>query len=263
MDYTIQLDLNNGWKLRHIESIDSTNTELSRLCAIEDIPEGMVLSTNHQESGKGRLGRSWIDEPGDSLLFSILCRPGVPLDDYFYATMAMSISACEVLQDYGVVAEIKWPNDILVGGAKLSGMLSEVGESKSGRFMIIGMGINVNQDHSRLEVLKRNATSMAILTGNQLDLSMRLLLASRIVEAFAGRYLPMSQGDPAPKVQILRQYRSRCVTIGSFVRVELNDGESISGNVLDISNQGHLLVELDSCIRTVQAGDVHHVFRSS
>ena len=252
-------DLGGGWTLTHFDEVPSTNAELVRL-ALSGAGEGTALSADHQSAGKGRLGRNWDDVSGSSVLVSVLLRPRFSVNDYFATTCAMSLAAVESLRALGVAASIKWPNDLLVGKEKISGILAEAGETPVGRYVVVGVGINVNQSREDLAVLGRPATSLREATGSLLGPGERDALRIDLLRRFRAAYEPLQVSFAPAFAELLRRYRAACATLESFVRVELSDGEVISGQVLDISNQGHLLVELDSCIRSVSAGDVEHLY---
>ena len=259
METLARADLGGGWTLTHFDEVPSTNAELVRL-AQTGAAEGTALSADHQSAGKGRLGRSWDDVSGSSILLSVLLRPNFSVNDYFAATCAMSLAAVESLQGLGISAAIKWPNDLLVGKEKISGILAEAGETRDGRYVVVGVGINVNQSHTDLAVLGRPATSLRAITGRPLAADERDALRVDLLGRFKRAYEPLQESFAPAFADLLGRYRAACATLEAFVRVELSDGEVISGQVLDISNQGHLLVELDSCIRSVSAGDVEHLY---
>ncbi|MDA8397790.1 MAG: biotin--[acetyl-CoA-carboxylase] ligase [Actinomycetota bacterium] len=259
METLARADLGGGWTLTHFDEVASTNAELVSL-AQGGAGEGTALSADHQSAGKGRLGREWDDVPGSSILLSVLVRPKFTVNDYFAATCAMSVAAVESLRALGVSASIKWPNDLLLGKEKISGILAEAGESPSGRFVVVGVGMNVNQDREQLARLGRPATSLRETTGRLFDAEARDALRLDLLKRFKEAYAPLQDSFAPAFADLLGRYRTACATLEAFVRVELSDGEIISGHVLDISNQGHLLVELDSCIRTVSAGDVEHLY---
>ena len=259
METLERADLGSGWTLTHFDEVPSTNAELVRL-AQGGAGEGTALSADHQSAGKGRLGRNWDDVSGSSILMSVLVRPKFSVNDYFAATCAMSVAAVESLQSMGVSASIKWPNDLLLGKEKISGILAEAGESPSERFVVVGVGMNVNQTREELAALGRPATSLRETTGRLFGPKERDALRLDLLRRFKEAYEPLQESFAPAFAALLGRYRAACATLEAFVRVELSDGEIISGQVLDISNQGHLLVELDSCIRSVSAGDVEHLY---
>lgn len=256
MDNLRQLELNDGWKIFHSEISTSTNSELLAYGRDGGL-EGSVLITDHQSSGKGRLGRIWSDDPGSSLLMSILLRPRIAFDAYFFISMTLGISIVEALEEYGVEAKLKWPNDLLVGEKKIAGILAEI-ETGKVNLLVIGVGVNLNQSTVQLAELKRPATSLAVETGRSLGLDERLEFAKRAIEGFKEKYEHLQTSNF--RDDLVKAYRRHSATIGKFVRVDFVDGESVSGNCLDITERGELMVEVESCIRMVDSADVHHLY---
>jgi len=128
-------------------SLPSTNDEAFRR-AEEGAPEGLVVTAAHQSAGRGRMGRSWWDRPGESSLASVLLRPAVPLARYPLVGIAMACAVAEAAEALapGARFDVKWPNDVLHGGRKLCGVLSETrGAGQLRPPLVIGFGINVNQ----------------------------------------------------------------------------------------------------------------------
>ncbi|MDQ3940065.1 MAG: biotin--[acetyl-CoA-carboxylase] ligase, partial [Actinomycetota bacterium] len=114
-----------GRPLRYHESIDSTNRDALEWAAA-GAPEGAVVTTDHQTAGRGRWGRSWSSTPGRLLQLSVILRPGLPVTDAGVVTTAVGLACAESVDELtGVPAQIKWPNDVTVGGRKLAGILVE------------------------------------------------------------------------------------------------------------------------------------------
>ena len=122
------------WQVRWFEEIDSTNTYL-RGEAADGAPEGLVAVADHQTAGRGRLDRRWESPPGANLLASVLLRPDCNPDDLHLCTGALGLAAVDACAEVaGVEAQLKWPNDLLVGGAKLAGILAEADFSATPAF---------------------------------------------------------------------------------------------------------------------------------
>lgn len=218
--------------MRRFGDIDSTNTwvvEQARAGA----SAGLVAVADHQSAGRGRLGRTWEAPPGVNLLVSVLLRPGLPSERLHLVTAAVALAAADACESVaGVVPELKWPNDLLVGEAKLGGILAESALPS----VVVGLGLNVGwapPGAARLgEGVSRDDVLAALLDR----------LGPR-VEDWDG---------------VARDHRRRCATLGRTVRVELAD-ETFTGVAADITDEGHLLVDVGACLRTVTAGDVIHL----
>jgi BirA family transcriptional regulator, biotin operon repressor / biotin---[acetyl-CoA-carboxylase] ligase len=158
-----------GRSYRYLEQCESTQRELPA-----DAPEGAVVVAGEQTAGRGRLGRPWLAEPGTSLLFSVNLRPPVETQRLPALTIVAGTAAAEgVRQATGLMPEIKLPNDLLVHGRKLAGILAEAREER----VVLGMGINVNVAAEQLpKDVDREATSLLVELGERVDRA-RLLAA--------------------------------------------------------------------------------------
>jgi len=194
---------------------------------------------DHQTAGRGRLDRKWEAPAGSALLMSILLRPSeLPDERRHLVTAAVALSAAEAGESVtgGAVAPaLKWPNDLVVDDRKLAGVLSEVGAGA----IVVGIGINLTSAPEGAARLDEGGTPVA--RDDVLDTTL---------ERLADRYGSWDE--------VASAYRRRCMTIGRDVRVELHD-ETFTGVAADITEDGHLLVDVGMCLRTVTAGDVVHL----
>ena len=204
---------------------------------------------DHQTAGRGRLGRVWVAPPGASLLVSILLRPSLPPDRLHLATAAVALSAAAALDDVaGFRPGLKWPNDLIVVGdgaadRKLAGILTEI----DGTAVVPGIGINVNWPAELPEELASIATAANHVAGRDID---RDAVLDSMLAHLGRRY-----GD---WTTVATEYRRSCATLHRVVRVDLHD-ESFTGTAADVTDDGHLIVETDACLRTISAGDVVHL----
>jgi BirA family biotin operon repressor/biotin-[acetyl-CoA-carboxylase] ligase len=235
--------------VRWLKETSSTNADLVALARL-GTPEGVVIVTDHQRRGRGRRGRTWTAPPGSALLASVLLRPPLPPVAASLATVAAALAAADACRDVaGVIAGLKWPNDLVVddrGGtaAKLAGLLAEsLVEGKRLVAVVVGMGCN-------LKVAPAGAACLDDLAGRPVDRDE--LLASWL------DHLEMRYPSPSGAGALLDDYRRRCTTLGRTVRVELAD-ETFEGRAGDVTAYGHLLVETAIGTREVTAADVHHV----
>jgi BirA family biotin operon repressor/biotin-[acetyl-CoA-carboxylase] ligase len=167
-----------GQPYRFLESCGSTQREFR-----PDDDEGTVVATDHQTAGRGRLGRVWEDAPGTSLLFSVLLRPSVPADRLPELSVVGAEAVADVVRELTALpVEVKEPNDVLVGGRKVAGVLGEASEGR----VVLGIGINVAQTAAELPPETRlPATSLALETGGALD---RGELLAAVLERLERRY---------------------------------------------------------------------------
>jgi BirA family transcriptional regulator, biotin operon repressor / biotin---[acetyl-CoA-carboxylase] ligase len=158
-----------GHPYRYLERCESTQRELP-----DDAPEGAVAATDEQTAGRGRMGRPWLAAPGTSLLFSVNLRPAVETSRLPGLTVVAGVAAAEGIREAtGLMPEIRLPNDLLVGGRKLAGILAEAREDR----VVLGMGVNVNMAPPDLPTgVDREPTSLLVELGQTVDRG-RLLAA--------------------------------------------------------------------------------------
>lgn len=248
-----------------VASTGSTNADLLRRGG----PEGQVLVAEEQTAGRGRMGRSWVSQPGASLTFSVLLRPvSVPPARRGWLPLLTGVSVAVAVREVaGVTAALKWPNDVLVGSRKLAGILAE----QSGDLVVIGVGLNVSAPGEALPV-SPGALRATSLLAEGAAVSREAVLAG-ILRELEHRYLAFT-GDPSSGGAggaggagegdgggLLAEYRALCATLGRVVRAELPGGRVLSGVAEDIDASGRLLVAEPggSPPVPVSAGDVIHV----
>jgi BirA family biotin operon repressor/biotin-[acetyl-CoA-carboxylase] ligase len=249
--------------LRWVPETGSTNLDLLEL-ARSGAPEGVVLVADHQTAGRGRLDRTWEAPPGSSLLVSILLRPELEPAHVFAATMAVGVSAVEATREVaGLVPSLKWPNDLIVTRSeddratvrKLGGMLTEsVVEGDRIAALVVGIGINVNWPDTPPPDLADIATALNHEVGAEVD---REDLLVAILERLEARCT--SLGEAGSRAELHVDYLTHCATVGRRVRAEL-PAESVEGVAVDVSPEGHLIIETDAGDpREIVAGDVVHL----
>jgi BirA family biotin operon repressor/biotin-[acetyl-CoA-carboxylase] ligase len=234
--------------------LGSTNTWLLE-AAQSGVPEGTVVVADRQSAGRGRLGRRWESAPGSGLLTSLLFRPQLEADDLFSVAALGTLAAREAIEvTAGVEAGVKWPNDLVVEGAKVAGVLSETrGVGTAELAVVVGIGINVRWPMPGRDATEFNATCLEAVAGRRVD---REGLFEALLEAVDARR--PSLDDAKGRVALIRELESRTVTIGRPVRVELGE-ESFSGTAVALDATGHLVVDTDGGRRVVSAADVVHL----
>jgi len=157
-------------------------TASTQLLLDADDPEGAVVATDHQTDGRGRLGRRWQDVPGRSLLFSVLLRPDVPMPLWPELSLVAGEAVAEALSTLGVAAEVRHPNDIVVAGGKVVGVLPEASPGR----VVLGVGVNVNQTCEELPAgTLKPASSLRLELGHELA---RAPLLASILAALEHHY---------------------------------------------------------------------------
>jgi len=241
-----------GWRVEVTEASPSTNAELSARARAGE-PAGLVLVTEHQTAGRGRLDRVWVTPPRAALTFSVLVRPAaVPVAQWPWLPLLTGLAVVEAVRDVvGVPATLKWPNDVLVGDLKVAGILVERVETPPGAAAVVGVGLNVSSTREELPV--DTATSLRLAGAGPVDRS-GLLVA--VLTRFSHWYDAWSAARGAG---VRPSYREACSTLGREVRVELPDGGPLHGRAVDVDDDGRLLVDDGRTVRALGAGDVVHV----
>jgi BirA family transcriptional regulator, biotin operon repressor / biotin---[acetyl-CoA-carboxylase] ligase len=240
------------WRdLRVVAETGSTNADL--LAAAPGAGEGVVLAAEAQSAGRGRMGRHWVSPPRAALTFSVLLRPtAAPAAMRGWVPLLTGVAVASALRAQAAVdARLKWPNDVLVNGAKLAGILAE----QAGDAIVVGTGINVST--SRDELPGPAATSLALEGAACTD---RGLLLARVLTDLERWYLAWTgaRGD-AGACGLRQEYQRLCATLGRQVRVSLPGGTVVTGTASEVDDTGRLVVRSAEQAVAVSAGDVVHV----
>jgi BirA family biotin operon repressor/biotin-[acetyl-CoA-carboxylase] ligase len=223
--------------------VDSTQTVAFALAA-GGAPAGTVVIADSQAAGRGRRGHVWLDEPGASLLASVVLRPRLSPARVPLLSLAVGVAVAEALQAVaGVAARLKWPNDVLVGGRKIAGILLE---SRLGPAVLVVAGIGVNLAQRTFPPpLDGSATSVALETGAPVDRD-RLLAA--LLDALRPQCAALERGAVD---EVLGRWRARSATLGQPVVVD-----GVRGVAVDVDEDGALLVAARGVHHRVVAGEL-------
>jgi len=227
---------------------DSTNRQ-ARLLAEKNAPEGTVVAADKQLSGRGRKGRTWFSPAGTGIYISLVLRPSLAPSEAPGITLMTAVAAAEaVIATTSLPARIKWPNDMMIRGKKLAGILTEIStEMDSVNYIVVGLGLNVNaasKDFS--EELRESATSLRVETGKRHE---RIAVLRAFLENFERLYGRFDKGGFG---SVREKWLGLTDIVGKRAVVE-KAGNNISGVVTDIDIEGVLVLE-DS------KGRMHRVF---
>ncbi len=241
-----------GWEIHWLDEVDSTNT-YARDRARRGAPAGLVAVADHQTAGRGRLDRRWESPPGANLLASVLLRPGLAGDDVHLCAGAVALAAADACGTVaGVEPMLKWPNDLLVGGAKLAGVLAEA-EFAGPVLTAVVVGIGINVAWPGPPEVGGTCLEDVGTAGGPVD---RRLLLDALLGALEPRCAQLE--DAGGRGALADEVRARCATLGQQVRVILA-GEELSGVAVAIDDAGRLVVDTATGPRAVSAGDVVHI----
>jgi BirA family biotin operon repressor/biotin-[acetyl-CoA-carboxylase] ligase len=239
-----------GRDIQVFEQTTSTNDVIEKL-ARDGVREGVVVFAESQTKGRGRLGRKWMSPPRKGLWFSILLRPELRPQETTQLTVASATALRRATKTVtGLSAEIKWPNDLLLGGKKVAGILTEMSaEVDRVRHVILGIGVDVNQEEFPPE-LRKLATSLKIETGKEIS---RAELAVEILRELDFDYARIGDGN-FPTVA--DEWEAGCATIGKNVSVQMG-ARQVRGRAEALDDDGALLVRTEhGHLERIIGGDV-------
>ncbi len=242
-----------GQTLHCFDELPSTSDHAKAL-AEEGAAHGEVVVAERQTAGRGRRGRSWSSPARKNLYLSVVLRPDLPPQRASEITLVAAVALCDVVRQAGPEAGIKWPNDVLVRGKKIAGILTEMAaEMEAVHWVVLGIGVNLNARLEDLpEELRDEATSISVERGQPVP---RALFAAALL-ARLEEWLDRHAAEGFEPIR--KAWRERSVTLGREVRVRA-DGRDIEGLAEDIDDTGALLVRASGRLERIVAGDVVHV----
>ncbi len=238
-------------EIYYFSDIDSTNTTAKKQANL-DCPEGSLVLSETQNSGRGRLSRGWFSPASKGIWLSVVLRPPFNPCDAPKCTLLAAVAVTKAIRRIAQIeCGIKWPNDILYNGKKIVGILTEMSaEMDAINYIVIGMGINVNINKEEFPPeLLEIATSLSIITGRHIP---RLALLNAVLTELEEAYTAAIQRG---FTEMLNEWRQLSITLGQQVNV-MGGGKTFGGRAADIDSDGALLVETESGMEKVLAGDV-------
>lgn len=213
------------------DMVASTFTSMKERLPIA--PHGAVLTAQEQSAGRGRMSRAWQSRRGEGLYFTLLLRPeGVPAMFVPRYTPMMAVGVCKALQGLGYDAKIKWPNDIVLGGKKVCGILCEAGfEGAATSYVMAGIGVNVGSGALDGELAEKACALADFFPIGREDLLIRILHELECATELGQRDFPA----------LLKEYRQHCMTLGR--RVVASGGQVAEGLAVDIGSECELVVQ--------------------
>ncbi len=238
--------------IQHYYRAGSTNT-IAMEAAAAGAPEGSVFLAEQQTAGRGRSSHQWHSAESSGIYCSVILRPALPPADVLVLSLAAGLAVRAAVQevDSKVMADLKWPNDLLINGKKFCGILTEMSaEATRVRYVVVGIGINVNQVRFP-EELEQSATSLLLTSGSEWS---RIELCTALLKSLDREYRALVDGRDA-QAEILRRFEERSSSVrGRRVRIE--DGEGFEGVTEGLDPRGFLQVRTREGLRTVYSGTV-------
>lgn len=237
----------------------STNADLAGRFRDGEVRDGTVLVADYQSAGRGRQGRTWTAPPGSGIAMSVLIEPRVAEERWTWLPLIAGLAVADALRAVADVPTVlKWPNDVLVGEAKICGVLAERVPSPTGLGCVLGMGINVHLQHEELPV--PTATSLALLKPEVAHVRNELVATTlAVLDLWLGRWefgvdQAEQHGNPLHEA-----YAKRSGTLGRQVEVHTGGGRVVTGLAEGIDADGRLVVLTGQGTEVFAAGDVVHV----
>lgn len=235
----------------YLESVDSTNNYAKRI-AEDGTPSGTLVVADEQTGGKGRRGRAWCTPKGSAIAMTIVLRPDIRPELASMVTLVMGLSVAKAIESlYPVSVGIKWPNDVVVNGKKICGILTEMSAEMTGiHYLVIGTGINTNVEEFPEEI-QSVATSLIKELGEKVNRAELIAACLKYFEEYYEKYI--AAGNLAP---LKEDYEALLLNRNNKVRV-LEPNHEYTGLSLGINEDGELLVEKeDGTVTAVYAGEV-------
>lgn len=243
-----------GKEIKYFKETESTNIIAREIAS--SVEEGTVVIAESQTQGRGRLGRKWLSPEGGVWL-SIILKPRIqPL----YApriTLLAGVAVTKTIRSYGLPARIKWPNDVLIDGKKVCGILTEIeAEIDLIDYCVIGIGVDANVDtESFPEEFRDSSTSLKKELGHEIN---RVEFVQKLLEEFESLYLEFQKDGFS---SILEEWRDMSTTIGEWVKITTQT-RTIYGEAIGVDNEGALIVETsEGKLERVVAGNCEHLRR--
>jgi BirA family transcriptional regulator, biotin operon repressor / biotin---[acetyl-CoA-carboxylase] ligase len=240
-----------GSNIRHYFKIGSTNTA-AMAAAAEGAPQGSIFLAEEQTAGRGRGSNSWVSERSTGIYCSVILRPPLPPSDVLVISLAAGLAVQAAIQqvDPSVAPDLKWPNDLLIEGKKVCGILTEMNsEATQVRYIVVGIGINVNQASFPPEL---SATSLRMVTGSEWS---RVEVAAALLKSLDREYRSLLESPDAMQ-SILRRFVERSSwAYGKKVRIE-ETFSAMEGTTAGLDARGFLQLKTAHGVQTVLSGTV-------
>ena len=226
------------WRVQTLDEVTSTS-DLAREAGRGGETEGVVIFAESQTHGRGQRSNRWLAPKGQDLMFSVLFRPQVEMSQWPRLTTLAALAVCRAVEAVVPLSTgIKWPNDIYIGRRKVGGLLAETFSGPGGAFLVLGVGLNVNNMAFAPE-LQGVATSLL----RELPAHVRALEREAVAASLLDRLGQIQSFMGDAFTEVLDEVRQRSLLLGKQVRATVNDSE-VCGRAVDINHEGYLILQL-------------------
>ena len=233
-----------GHEIEYFTITDSTNEDVWESLQ-DEIDEGFLVITDQQKKGRGRCGNNWLSEPGASLTFSFLIKPQLPMERIGLLSLIIGVAVAEGISQFSQLdCKLKWPNDIILNGKKVGGILAESKQIEGETYVVMGVGINVNEQEFPNE-LSGIATSLRLEKESPIQ---REPLLAFILNAFELMYNNKNS-------EWIKAWNAHCSHLNSDVKFH-HGNETIQGTFFKIDNMGQAIININGINKNFSSGIV-------
>jgi BirA family biotin operon repressor/biotin-[acetyl-CoA-carboxylase] ligase len=245
-----------GKNIHYFKETESTNIIARDMAGSVD--EGTVVIAESQTGGRGRMGHKWISPEG-GIWLSVVLKPRMQPLHAPRITLLAGVAVANTIRSYELPAKIKWPNDVLINGKKVCGILTEIGaEMDSIQYVVVGMGIDANVDTETFpEDFRDSSTSLKNELGHDID---RVEFVQRLLSELESLYLKFQKGGFS---SIMEEWRNLSATIGEWVKITTQT-RAIYGEAVGVDSEGALILETgEGKFEKIVAGNCEHLRRGN
>ena len=233
----------------HLEIIDSTN-KFAKDLTIGAVKNGTIIIADEQTNGRGRFGNNWCSIKNKGIYYSIIFEKSSENLKYETLTLFISLAISRLIEHFSINPKIKWPNDILISGKKVCGILSESISNNNRDFIIIGIGINLYHNSFDFENdIKDKATSISLNTSKQIDREGFINLLTEYIHIYYNYFLSYTFSN------FLKEYEDKSYILNKFIKINLNN-EILSGKVIGFNERGFLILKTSDKTIEISSGEV-------
>jgi len=240
-----------GKNILYFDNLASTNSKAIEL-SVENVPNGTVIITDHQTSGRGRQSNKWISTPGKSLTFSVIIYPNKNINELNKYPLIAGLAIVDILTELEIIPQLKWPNDVLINKKKVCGILCE--SKLSGRTiksMVIGIGLNINEGQSDIKKeINKSATSLKLELGIELQIEQLLTILLKYLES------RLDQIDENEK--IIDEWKKHCIHLNHNIIFKDSKGDN-RGVFVGLSSQGQAIININNKELIFNNGEISYI----